>query len=217
MNTPSGNAEAPRRMGPFVWIVAVLAAVAGGLYFHLARNGLTIPIAKSALQARVDARLPVIGARGPLNYSVNSAILDLRPDGRIAVEAAIGLRVLDRAAEARVLGSGLLEYKDGDFFLRNIAIEDVALAEVQTGAKTGTGLGQILNAQLRNVVAVAMRQVEDELRKRGGAVLGAVLDSYPVYRLKQEDHKQALARLVLEKIEVRDQTLVATLNVTGKK
>ena len=40
----------------------------------------------------------------------------------------------------------------------------------------------------------------------------SVLEKYPVYRLREGQTKHDLARLVLEKIEVRDQTLVATLN-----
>lgn len=216
---PSTEATTPRGISPFVWVTLILGAIAAGLYFYFAQNGLRISIGKDALQTRIDQRMPFIGVRGPLHYSLNTALLDLRADGRVGVDAGIGLQVLNRTVEARVTGSGRLEYRDGDFFLYEIAVEDVALAEAQPGAAPDprARLRQILESKLRNVASGALRQLEEELRKHGGAVLGAALDRYPVYRLKQEDHKQALAKMVLDKIEVRDQTLIVTLSVAARR
>ena len=68
------------------------------------------------------------GARGPLQYAVTRAAVDLRPDGRLAIDADITARALGADIGAELLGSGVLSYRDGEFFLGDVAVEEVMLA-----------------------------------------------------------------------------------------
>ena len=192
-------------------LVVALCVAGGGLYLWLAQNSFRVTISKAQLQERIDARMPFTGTRGPLQYTVMRAAIDLRANGRVGIDADFSARILGTDVGAALVGSGVLDYREGEFFLREVGVEDVAILPGPQ-RESGSRLRQILGANARGVLSVAQKQIEDEIRRHGGAILGAVLERYPVYKLKPENVKHELARLVLEKIEVQDQSLVVTLN-----
>jgi hypothetical protein len=88
----------------------------------------------------------------------------------------------------------------------------VTIAPREDKQPGGPRLKQLLQQGARAFGSQALKQVEDEVRRHGGTILNAVLEKQPVYKLRAGDTKHDLARLVLDKIEVREQTLLATLN-----
>ena len=138
--------------------LALLLALAGGGYFWLRQNSLQLAIPKSQVQERIDARLPFNGARGPLQYAVTRAAVDLRPDGRLAIDADITARALGADIGAELLGSGVLSYREGEFFLGDVAVEEVTLA---TGPprQGGSRLRQAIDARARAALSASSAMI----------------------------------------------------------
>jgi Protein of unknown function (DUF1439) len=180
-------------------VFAALVAVLGGGYFWLSQNGYQVTMTRAELQKKLEEKLPIKGKRGPLEYTVGRAALDLRPDGRVAVDADVAVSALGQKANATIQGSGVLEYRAGEFFLRQVAVEKVTVAKPAEDEKGGLG-------------AMVLKQMEGQLLQLGGPILDAVLEKNPVFRLKPDNLKHNVAKLAITKVEVRDQALLVTLN-----
>jgi predicted RecB family nuclease len=97
---------------------------------------------------------------------------------------------LKQNVEGDVDLNGALSYKpeEGAFYLKDVEIVDL----------TGNDHSLSSHPQLRST-----------LQK----VIIRVLDSMPVYHLRQDDFKQQLAKLFLKNVRVKDETLILTVGL----
>jgi len=224
------------RKATLLGISSLLGAGALGLIgYGIAHPTVTIRIAQDDLQRRVDARLPIEGSRVGVAYEVTRALVTLRPEGRIGVEADVTASALNRRADMTLAGSGVLVYRNGAFFLDAFKVEqaipravDEALVEEDPApnGRLAEAIGRIglkdraakaletagvkdgaafLTARKEAVVAAA--------KEKGGAMLAETLQTHPVYRLKDSDMRQSLAKVALQDARVEDGAVVVELNV----
>ena len=205
-------------------MVACGIAAAAGLAL---RPKVEIVMDRAALQARVEARLPFHGSKGSIRYTVTGVKVDIRPDGRVASDAVVSLTAMGHSAVGHLVGSGVLSYGGGSFYLGAFALEKASIHVGPPSTQTPTGVPRSseearaaaarrhLADMVTHFATGAQQEAEREVRESGSAVMAAVLDRYPVYTLRQGDFKRDVARLFLERVQVRDGNLVVTLDIVG--
>lgn len=195
---------------------AARVAAAGIIFAGLCGSGASafeIVIGADELQRRVDERLPYQGHRHAIAYSVTRVATQLRDDEKIGVDADIDFRFLGEAAQLRVAGAGKLDYRDGAFFLRQFSLDSAVFKpQAETEKPSRSPLGAFLARQTQRLRSQGLQQFEREARAEAQSLLGAALERYPVYKLKDADPRQRAAKMLLRKIQVRNQTLVVTLD-----
>lgn len=218
------------------WIPAIPGILAGALLaYGLMHPTVTVRLDRDEVQRRVDARLPLEGTKLGVAYSVTRADVELRPDGRVGVSADVTASALNRHADLSLGGSAAVAYLDGAFYLRAFKVEravpravDEPLAE-DDPAPQGRIAGAIQALGLRDRAAKALEAsgikdgaaflvarkdaVVATAKDRAGAMLADAMEDRPVYRLKENDVRQSLAKLALQDVRVEDRQLVLDLNV----
>ncbi len=211
----------------------VLLAFAG-LAYAVMHPTVTVRLSREEVQAKVDAKLPLRVTKLGVAYDVSRAVVDLRPDGRVAVDADVDASALNRTAKVALVGSGALAYRDGEFFLTGFKVEravpravDPSLAdEARPQGRLGAAI-EALALKDRAAKALEAAGAEDGAafltarkdavvamaKAKGEGMLADALERRPVYRLKEDDVRQSLAKLALRDVRVEDGQLVAELNV----
>lgn len=175
-------------------IALLLAIVAGYSYF--AGKQYVFRFTQSQLQEKLNARMPL-----KRSYLLLFEVTLDRPrialvNGTDRVAAGLDLLLNVRVGnEPKPLGgtidvSGSVRYaaQTGEFFLDDPRIEQFSVQ----------GIPEKHAAKARSAIAKAVAVYYAE---------------HPIYQLKVTDIQQAAARLVLQKVEVVDQTLVLTLGI----
>ena len=198
----------------------ILTAGLGGLAWWLrSKPEIRIGISQTRIQSVLDAQLPIEGEAGVLSYRIGKAAVSLREDGRVAMDMAVEANLLKGCARGSLIGSGVLDCRDGAFYLKEFDVENVALDAVTYEDAPLASAAALLQGLIGKVPASVATFVSDGAESLAGKVktwavgaMRAVLDGQPIHRLDTKDAKQAVARLVLRKVEVVNGALVVTLD-----
>ena len=214
--------------GRLLIALAIAAGVAGlPVFWLLSDTTIGIRIPQSAVQQEIDRKLPVEGARGSLHYQVREARVDFRAGGRIGLSVVLHADMGQRQAVGYLTGSAVLSYVDGAFFLHDFQADPQQLDIQVTGpSKPDPGPWDTLVSKANGL----LDRVDPDDRRRdlfdaGEAELTArikvaiidflriILDRLPVYRLKDGDTRQELAKLVLRGVRSEPSFLYVTLDL----
>lgn len=193
-------------------------ALAGALYLVL-NPTYTVRISQAQLQETVDKRMPLTGKRYAVSYEISGARAEMRPDGRIGMDAIVKATAVRRTAEVHVTGSGVLSYVDGSFFLKGFDVEKADLIKADTKPedkrllaraleRVGVEDGDAFLSDRREAIVEKVREV-------GTNLLRSTLETRPVYVMKSDTVKQSLAKLALSDVKVENGELVVKLDFLG--
>lgn len=182
-----------------------------------------IAIPKDAVQAEIDRRLPIEGERLMVSWRVNDAVIDFTSDGRVAIVADVRGQFLGRSVSARADASGRPIYRDGAFYVGDFTLDKTPQllgADLKEGDRSRAEVlrEKVLSTLHIDPVAAGVWFAEHKAELASAMTaaaqekLRATLAARPVYRLKETDLKQALARLALRDVAVKDDVLLLTLD-----
>lgn len=167
-------------------LVALLPACTSGLLQKEVR------FTRAELQQKLDTVFPVEGRKSLLRAHFSDPEVLLRTGGeRIGLGLAVSVRL------------------PGGSKLKGTLKLDSAL-------RYDPALGQILltDPQLQDLTFDSMPDhLESVLQSLAGVVVRRHLTQIPIYRLKADDYRKSLARLVLKSVQVRDGEVIAVIGL----
>ena len=124
---------------------AVVLVAGGAAWWTFSGGAVTVRISQAEIQSQIDKKMPIEKTKGPLHYSVASAAVDLRPDGRIGMDVEVRAEIARRSVTARLVGSGVLAYEpeDHSFRMSQFAPEKIALVRDETKPEDHRMLGML--------------------------------------------------------------------------
>ena len=167
---------------PVIATIVVIAACAFG-WWAILRSGpeVSIDIDQAQIQQRLAARFPLH------NCALLMACIDVTDpivtltDGseRIGFAANVVVSLGRRQSPGRVAFSGVLRYVqgEGDFYLDDVQLDEFTLSE-------------------------APPELTAVVKQRGPAALRRALEGHPVYSLKGQGARGALAKLAVKDIQI---------------
>jgi hypothetical protein len=143
----------------------------------------TIGLTASDIQQTLQSKLPFSRSKLLVTATVRALDVEFMETGdRILLRPQVDLDLVgQRALRGRAVVTGQLRYapKTGEFFFDKSSVAEVAI----------DGLPTSLRAPTEEIIARAAE---------------SYLASAPVYRLKQSDFKQSLAKMVLKSVQTRN-------------
>ena len=140
-----------------------------------------LDIDRAQLQARIDARFPQKHCTLVVACLTLSAPRVILPEGspRIGLTADVLVALGRREMPGRVTFSGVLRYVryQGDFYLDDLRIDDFAL----------TGMSP---------------ELVEVVKTRGPAALRRAVEGHPIYSIRDDSTRSALARLAVRDVRV---------------
>lgn len=167
------------------WLLIALALTA-------CRSGVTLSLTADEIQQKLDSKLPLSKSKLHITATVEKVQVILK-EGADRIGARTTMQ-LDLPLAGEVLGSatvnGQLRYvpDEGAFYLDSSQLSDLEVARIP----------ESLRGPVQDVMSAAMQ---------------AYFSAAPIYRLKQSDFKQSLARYVLREVTVRDGKLLVTVGL----
>ncbi len=152
----------------------------------------TLEFTQPQLQEKISAMMPVTKKTMLATVVVDDAILNLvQGSNKLTLSANIQANALaGLSATGSIKVQGTLKYnaKEGAFYFNNPEIIELNIKEIPA-------------------------QFHEQVKKMAQGALARSLSRYPVYKLKDDNMKQQLAKTMLKSMEVKDQTLVVTLGL----
>ena len=143
----------------------------------------TISLTAADIRQTLQRKLPISKSKWLVTVTVRSLDVELMEnDNRILLRPEVELSLVGQSAlRGRAVVAGQLRYapETGEFFFDKSMVAEVAIE----------GLPQSLRATVQEVI---------------GRCAEGYLAMTPVYRLKQGDFKQSLAKLVLKSVQIRN-------------
>lgn len=156
----------------------------------LPAQALTIKFSEAELQDKVNKVMPLVKKTSFMTVELTNPILTLAKD-KNEIELQLNVKLLMGGLEnrgyTRLTGSLSYKSEDAAFYVTNMQVHEV----------TVEGMPEFFTPQ---VIKMAEQ------------IVNPVLDQMPIYKLK-DDVTQTMVKAVLESIEVRNKTLIATLDV----
>lgn len=156
----------------------------------LPAQALTVKFTETELQEKVTKVMPLVKETPFLTVELTDPILKLAKD-KNEIELQLNVKLLTAGVEnrgyTRLTGSLSYKSEEAAFYVTNMQVHEIKVE----------GLPELFTPQ---VIKMAEQ------------VVNPVLETMPIYKLK-DDLTQTMVKTVLESIEVRDKTLVATLKV----
>ena len=87
---------------------------------------------------------------------------------RVGVDADVVISAFNQNLGAEIQGSGVLEYREGEFFLRDVAVENVSMAPRDERRQGGPRLQQLLQQGMRAMGAQAIMSGMNDVVLAGG-------------------------------------------------
>ena len=152
----------------------------------------TIRFTAAEIQQSLNRRLPISRSKFLVSATVQSLAVELlEGNDRIQLRPQVELSIAGQSAvTGRALVEGQIRYAPdaGEFFLDAPKVVDVTIAGIPESTRPVVG---------------------DLIAKCGEAYFATT----PVYRLKQTDFKQSLAKMLLKSVKVHDGQLQAVIGV----
>lgn len=150
----------------------------------------TMEISKSEIQQRLAAQMPLKAKKLLVKVVLTNPVVDLLKDGnRIGVAADFEARLPGLKGKGRVNIAGDLSYdaEKGEFFLHRPEIVSFDVDKLPD-------------------------QYAEDLRRIVQSVAAKALEDHPIYKLRDDDVKQRLAKAMLRSVAVKDEKLVVVLS-----
>jgi hypothetical protein len=221
--------------------LAIFGLLTIGLIAALAvPKAFDVRLSEETVQAAIDKALPFDGSKVGIDYSVSKATASLREDGRIAMTVDVTGKALHSEIAATMTGSGKIIYRDGSFYLAEFEAEGINVTSttvsdqdrtMAVGAAKAVANRLKLKPETQKMIAEkakavatgapgdegdamtkTMTTLRDKAKDGAVATVRHVLDSHPVYTLKETDIKQQFARLAISTVSVEKDTLVVTIS-----
>lgn len=200
-----------RRVAVYLPRLLVAFLVVGGGLYWFAHKTIEIRFSQADLQQRFEKKLP-LESKGPHHiYRISSGQVTLRPDGRIRVDFRFHVELVGRFADGRCLGSAVLDYRDGDFYLADMKTETIDLDNVVLrprhpgeDEKTWLRIQSHLGLEEGHTDAEAVRSFLEFL-------LRETFDRQPIYRMDTSTRKRLVAKKMLREVRVENGVLIAVL------
>lgn len=186
-----------------VKMAAGCAAAALGLAAVLVGvDTVSVSIPQAAVQAAVNGKLPLTKQFGPVRATLTDARVEFRPDARVGVSAGLSTEAGPLRLSARTIGSAVVEYTDGAFYLRRAAVEEVVPPSAKEGrVSLMSGAFEMMGPErIEALKKAATLALEDGLEKR------------PVYVLNDAKQKERIARATLRSVSVDNGVVTAVLD-----
>lgn len=152
----------------------------------------TIEITEQELQDKVSAMMPMVKKKFFIAVTVSDPIVDLINESNqigilvnIKVSAPGGIK---GSGKANIKGALIYNKEKGAFYLDNPTIVSMDVDKVSN-------------------------KFSSKIQKISQLALSKALSRYPVYKFKDDNMKQQLAKAVLESITVENERLLITLSV----
>jgi len=158
--------------------------------FVLPAQALTVKFTEAELQEKVTQVMPLVKKTSFLTVELTDPVLKLAKD-KNEIELQLKVKLLTGGLEnrgyTRLTGSLSYKSEDAAFYVTNMQVHEVQVE----------GMPEFFTPQVKQMAE---------------QVVNPVLDKMPIYKL-EDDLTQTMVKSVLESIEVRNKTLVATLKV----
>ncbi len=152
----------------------------------------TLEFTEEQLQEKISAMMPVTKKTMLATVVVDDAILELvEGSNQLALSANIqanALAGLTASGSLKILGSLKYNAKQGAFYFHNPKIVELNIKEVPP-------------------------KFHGQIKKIAQGALAKSLSRYPVYKFKDDNMKQQLAKTMLKSMQIKDQILVVTLGL----
>jgi hypothetical protein len=149
-------------------------------------------ISKQEIQAEASAYMPYEITKYFVNIKILNPEIDLlKETDEISLQANIEVNapgIIKGAGKVTI--NGTLDYDaiNGEFYIRNPSIMSLAIDEVT----------EKLTSEIKNIAQI---------------ILSSALITYPVYRFKDDNLKEKLAKSVLKSVKVKNEKLFITLKM----
>ncbi len=152
----------------------------------------TLEFTEPQLQEKISAMMPVTKKTMLATIVVDDAILNLvEGSDQLALSATIqadALGGLTASGSLKIMGTLKYNAKQGAFYFNNPKLVELNIKEMPP-------------------------KFHEQIKKLAQGALAKSLSRYPVYKLKDDNMKQQLAKTMLKSMEVKDQNLVVTLGL----
>lgn len=202
----------------WVGAVALLGALAVLVFYN---PKLDVSFTETQANTAIDAKIPMNISKHRISYTIADADVQFLANGNIALQGTGTATIAGRSATADIDVEGAVDYRNGSFYLTDMAIHDVTMRATQLLPGDTTlldGAKALVDGFIqRNDNAAGQLAAATEVLKQRFVpwAQDAVLErlaSVPLYTLGG-DVKQNLARLALEDVQVSEETLTVTLSV----
>lgn len=176
-----------------VLVALVTIAAGAGLWWWCVGGDLVIPVTQGEIQERLEARFPVEKTYLLVihfRFLHPKVVLEKGSDKLrflVDIEARFSAGGPPHPGTALVSGTITYDREQGEFYLLGAHLEHITIA----------GMNDDKLARVQEGADLA---------------LGGYLDRKPIYRLKQGDFKQDLARMTLKQVRIEDGKLIVTLS-----
>lgn len=204
-------------IGLWSLVGVIIAAVA----LMIVDPEVNINISQQQAQENVSAQLPASVNKSGFRYDITDATVAFLDSGSIRVLGKITVTRGDRSASGLLDAEGQLVYRDGSFYLANVAIHEVEIEKLELTPQDldmlGVGGSLINSLRIRHGANGALDRLLESAQER---IIGAAetfvvstLATVPVYTLNGRDTKHDIAKLMLRDITVTHENLAVELSV----
>lgn len=156
----------------------------------LPAQAFTVKFSEADLQDKVTKVMPLVKKTAFMTVELTNPILTLAKDkNEIELQLNVNLLIggVEHRGYTRLTGSLSYKAENAAFYVTNMQVNEVTIE----------GMPAFFTPQVKQIAE---------------QVVNPVLDRMPIYKLK-DDLTQTMVKAVLESIEVRNKTLIATLKV----
>ena len=174
-----------RSLFPVLMVILIVAGCGGKIWQK------TITITEEQIEEKLADKFPIDKASAWYEAHFDEPLVDLQPGSeRVTFALSTTLDFMGETYSGTIMMSSGLEYKpnEGSFYLVDSQIEELEIENLDA-------------SKISNITTVLSQAV-----KFG-------LDKWPVYRLKQSDIKQQLAKTVLQSVIIYDGHIEAVIGI----
>ncbi len=152
----------------------------------------TLEFTQPELQEKISAMMPVTKQTMLATVVVDNAKLELiEGSDKLAIAAKLNAQILgnlNATGDVKIQGTLSYNAKEGAFYLKNPEIIELNINEIPP-------------------------KFHDQVKQLAQKGVAKKLSNQPVYKLKDDDTKQSLAKSMLKSLQVKNKTLIATLGL----
>jgi len=152
----------------------------------------TLEFTQPELQEKISAMMPVTKQTMLATVVVDNAKLELiEGSDKLAIAAQLNAKILgnlNASGDMKIQGTLSYNAKEGAFYLKNPEIIELNINEIPP-------------------------RFHDQIKQLAQKGVAKKLSKQPVYKLKDDDTKQSLAKSMLKSLQVKNKTLIATLGL----
>ncbi len=175
----------------------------------------TFPISITEVEVNEKARsiLPISHEKHGIEVVINDLEVDFLDSNHAQIYASAKVEALGRTAIIHFTTTSGVRYEGGDFYLKDVSVQNVLLEKFQTAAATpslweqarngfdGEGKRGVDSSERPSRLSLLDRieaDLLDAVRPTAEDALVKAFENFPVYSLNSKDYKHSLAALALD-------------------